>query len=121
MIPYGTIPILPGFHADIWHLTATPFRSVQLINIQDNNEFASHQLNRDTWSDDNLQSVLSGSFVFWQVRPSPIADSRGAPSHCKDMRASAHEAAYSMCDMNVSNVRRAMSLMGRLDSWKARA
>ncbi|KAK9824915.1 hypothetical protein WJX74_005836 [Apatococcus lobatus] len=39
-----------------------------LINIQDNNEFASHQLNRDTWSDDNLQSVLSGSFIFWQAQ-----------------------------------------------------
>ncbi|KAK9864734.1 hypothetical protein WJX84_008079 [Apatococcus fuscideae] len=48
--------------------SAETARQWLLINIQDNNEFASHRLNRDTWSDDNLQSVLSGSFVFWQVQ-----------------------------------------------------
>ena len=39
----------------------------QLVNLQSDKEFASHQLNRDTWSDSALRSVLQASFIFWQV------------------------------------------------------
>ena len=37
--------------------------------------FASHQLNRDTWRDDTLQTIVKGSFIFWQVSPSSAAQS----------------------------------------------
>lgn len=39
-----------------------------LVNIQDEIVFASHMLNRDTWSDDVVQNVVASGFVFWQVR-----------------------------------------------------
>ena len=38
-----------------------------MVNVQSNSEFASHQLNRDTWSDPTVSSILMGSFIFWQV------------------------------------------------------
>jgi hypothetical protein len=38
-----------------------------LINVQSNSEFASHQLNRDTWSNATLKEFIRGSFVFLQV------------------------------------------------------
>ena len=41
---------------------------VQLVNVQSNSEFASHQLNRDTWRDETLVSIIQGSFVFLQAR-----------------------------------------------------
>ena len=40
---------------------------MQLVNVQSNAEFASHQLNRDTWRDETLVSIMEGSFVFLQV------------------------------------------------------
>jgi hypothetical protein len=39
-----------------------------LVNLQDETVFASHMLNRDTWSDDVVQNVVASGFVFWQVR-----------------------------------------------------
>lgn len=39
-----------------------------LVNIQDVAEFASQRLNRDTWKDSQVQSLIKSSFVFWQVR-----------------------------------------------------
>ncbi|KAA6424658.1 MAG: hypothetical protein FRX49_05325 [Trebouxia sp. A1-2] len=41
-----------------------------MVNVQSNSEFASHQLNRDTWSDPTVSSILMGSFIFWQVTDS---------------------------------------------------
>lgn len=41
--------------------------NAQLVNVQSNAEFASHQLNRDTWRDETLVSIVEGSFVFLQV------------------------------------------------------
>lgn len=38
-----------------------------LANIQSADEFATHRLNRDTWSDALVQDMLKGSFIFWQV------------------------------------------------------
>ncbi|GLD98126.1 hypothetical protein PINS_up006823 [Pythium insidiosum] len=38
-----------------------------LVNILDEIVFASHMLNRDTWSDDTVQNVVASSFVFWQT------------------------------------------------------
>lgn len=37
-----------------------------LVNIQQAEVFASHQLNRDVWSDDTIQDIVTGSFIFWQ-------------------------------------------------------
>ena len=37
-----------------------------LINIQSPQEFASQQLNADTWRDETLRAVISASFLFWQ-------------------------------------------------------
>ncbi|CEG49313.1 Predicted ubiquitin regulatory protein, contains UAS and UBX domains [Plasmopara halstedii] len=37
-----------------------------LVNIQDEIVFASHMLNRDTWSDDVVQNFVASGFVFWQ-------------------------------------------------------
>ena len=37
-----------------------------LVNIQDQREFGSHLLNRDTWSDDTVQSIVASAFVFYQ-------------------------------------------------------
>ena len=42
---------------------------MQLVNLQANKEFASHQLNRDTWGDVTLQDILKGSFIFLQASP----------------------------------------------------
>ena len=38
-----------------------------MVNIQDEIVFASHMLNRDTWSDDVVQNLVASGFVFWQV------------------------------------------------------
>ena len=40
---------------------------MQLLNLQSNEEFASHQLNRDTWSNKALCSLISTTFVFVQA------------------------------------------------------
>jgi UBA-like domain/Thioredoxin-like len=37
-----------------------------LVNIQDDKDFDSFRLNRDTWSDETLQEVVRAGFVFWQ-------------------------------------------------------
>lgn len=37
-----------------------------LVNIQSHNEFSSHMLNRDTWTDETIESILRSSFMFWQ-------------------------------------------------------
>ena len=41
--------------------------ALQLVNVQSNSEFASHLLNRDTWTDETVRTVVTGSFIFWQV------------------------------------------------------
>jgi Thioredoxin-like len=38
-----------------------------IVNVQDTREFASQQLNRDTWSDVVLQRIIKDKCVFWQV------------------------------------------------------
>ncbi|GFR40515.1 hypothetical protein Agub_g1084, partial [Astrephomene gubernaculifera] len=38
-----------------------------LVNVQSPTEFASHRLNRDTWSHEALKEVLKGTFVFYQT------------------------------------------------------
>jgi hypothetical protein len=37
-----------------------------LVNIQQAEVFASHQLNRDVWRDETIKDVILGSFLFWQ-------------------------------------------------------
>lgn len=37
-----------------------------LVNIQQAEVFASHQLNRDVWSDETVKDIVEESFVFWQ-------------------------------------------------------
>jgi hypothetical protein len=38
-----------------------------IVNIQNTAEFASHQLNRDTWRDGGVEALVSSSFVLFQV------------------------------------------------------
>ncbi|RLN75567.1 hypothetical protein BBJ28_00012839 [Nothophytophthora sp. Chile5] len=45
-----------------------------LVNIQDEIVFASHMLNRDTWSDDVVQNLVASGFVFWQEAEPSIMD-----------------------------------------------
>lgn len=40
---------------------------MQLINLQSNEEFASHMLNRDTWTHAAVKKLIQATFVFWQV------------------------------------------------------
>eukprot|EP01066_Platyproteum_vivax_P014002 Platyproteum_vivax@DN6300_c0_g1_i1.p1 len=37
-----------------------------LVNIQKEDEFASHTLNRDVWNDDLIKGVVESNFIFWQ-------------------------------------------------------
>mmetsp|Transcript_3560 Transcript_3560/g.8372 ORF Transcript_3560/g.8372 Transcript_3560/m.8372 type:complete len:452 (+) Transcript_3560:85-1440(+) len=37
-----------------------------LINVQQAEVFASHQLNRDVWSHDTIKDIVTSSFLFWQ-------------------------------------------------------
>ena len=37
-----------------------------LVNIQSHLQFASDELNRDTWSDENIKWILRSQFLFWQ-------------------------------------------------------
>eukprot|EP00899_Mesostigma_viride_P002767 jgi/Mesvir1/12491/Mv08104-RA.1 len=38
-----------------------------LLNVQTESEFASHQLNRDVWSNEAVKSMVAPACVFWQV------------------------------------------------------
>ncbi|XP_078448515.1 UBX domain-containing protein isoform X2 [Wolffia australiana] len=38
-----------------------------LVNLQSADEFASHMLNRDTWSNEAVSQTIRSNFVFWQV------------------------------------------------------
>ena len=37
-----------------------------LVNIQSDKEFASNQLNRDTWSDALVKDFVRDACIFWQ-------------------------------------------------------
>jgi hypothetical protein len=37
-----------------------------LVNIQSENEFASHALNRDVWRDELVENLVREGFIFWQ-------------------------------------------------------
>ncbi|CAM9768218.1 unnamed protein product, partial [Ectocarpus fasciculatus] len=37
-----------------------------MVNIQDHQEFASHRLNKDVWSNETILTLLRGNFIFWQ-------------------------------------------------------
>ena len=37
-----------------------------IVNLQSHTEFASHMLNRDTWSNEMIETMLRENFVFWQ-------------------------------------------------------
>jgi len=37
-----------------------------LVNIQDETQFASHLLNRDTWANETVKNVIQTHFIFWQ-------------------------------------------------------
>lgn len=34
--------------------------------MQDHQEFASHRLNKDVWSNETILTLLRGNFIFWQ-------------------------------------------------------
>lgn len=37
-----------------------------VVNIQCNDSFESHRLNRDVWRDESVEEILKASFLFWQ-------------------------------------------------------
>lgn len=57
--------MFPGTYADA-RTNARNEGKWLLVNIQDKLVFASHRLNRDTWSDDVVQNLVASGFVFWQ-------------------------------------------------------
>ncbi|XP_026663640.2 plant UBX domain-containing protein 7-like [Phoenix dactylifera] len=38
-----------------------------LVNLQNMEEFSSHMLNRDTWSNETMVHMIQANFVFWQA------------------------------------------------------
>ncbi|XP_074570284.1 plant UBX domain-containing protein 7 [Curcuma longa] len=38
-----------------------------LVNLQSNEEFSSHMLNRDTWANEAVAETICSNFIFWQV------------------------------------------------------
>ncbi|KAK8952801.1 hypothetical protein KSP40_PGU010330 [Platanthera guangdongensis] len=38
-----------------------------LVNLQSTEEFSSHMLNRDTWSNEAVAQIIRTNFIFWQV------------------------------------------------------
>ncbi|KAJ4744678.1 UBX domain-containing protein [Rhynchospora pubera] len=48
-------------------LDATLQEKWLLVNIQSTEEFSSHMLNRDTWTNDTLSQTIKSNFLFWQV------------------------------------------------------
>ena len=50
-----------------------------LVNIQSPTEFASQQLNADTWTDEGLRAVLGSSFLLWQR----YFDSEEGATYCR--------------------------------------
>lgn len=48
-------------------LTAMQRHKWLLVNIQEIQEFDCQKLNRDTWSDPAVKSVVGAHFVLWQV------------------------------------------------------
>lgn len=55
-----------GSFDEVLHVAERDHKWV-MVNIQQNTEFASHQLNRDTWQDAQVRKVLAKSFLFWQT------------------------------------------------------
>lgn len=37
-----------------------------LVNIQSHEQFASHMLNRDTWTHETIESILRTTYLLWQ-------------------------------------------------------
>lgn len=60
-----TAIMFPGTYSDA-RTQAKNENKWLLVNIQDEIVFASHMLNRDTWSDDVVQNLVASGFVFWQ-------------------------------------------------------
>ena len=38
------------------------------MNIQREEDFACHMVNRDLWSDEGIKEIISCGFLFWQVQ-----------------------------------------------------
>lgn len=65
---------LPFLHllAPCWQTTSClpaprPPGPLQIVNLQRTSEFASYQLNRDTWRNDMVQALVTNNFVFFQA------------------------------------------------------
>ncbi|KAG6486504.1 hypothetical protein ZIOFF_055080 [Zingiber officinale] len=46
---------------------ASLHRKWLLVNLQSNEEFSSHMLNRDTWANEAVAETIRSNFIFWQV------------------------------------------------------
>ena len=57
-----------------------------LVNIQRVTEFASHQLNRDTWSNETVETLLSSQLLLWQQHEKSAEGAR----YCKNYELAEH-------------------------------
>ena len=57
-------PDEPGHFHSPFPVPNPPF---QIVNIQSTSQFASHQMNRDTWRDEMVRALVENNFVLFQV------------------------------------------------------
>lgn len=54
-------------------MQATAEMKYLLVNIQSDKEFACHSMNRDSWPDTTVKTIIQSSYVFWQRGVTSIA------------------------------------------------
>lgn len=75
---FSTLYLIAFLFTSPHPISHTPPCPTQMINIQANDNFASHQLNRDTWSDAAVVEIVKNNFVFVQI----MAESAFGQSVC---------------------------------------
>ncbi|EER00651.1 conserved hypothetical protein [Perkinsus marinus ATCC 50983] len=55
-----------------------------IVNIQDNENFVSHSLNRDIWKQSMVQDLLKTSFILWQRSKEEAEAVQYLTYYCKD-------------------------------------
>lgn len=63
-----------------------------MVNIQSNSEFASHMLNRDTFSNEAVKELIAANFILLQVRSTQINQNKRQSNlvHCHVFLCSGH-------------------------------
>lgn len=65
--PAHRAPLCKPWSCRHCHPTCPP----QIVNLQSASQFASHRLNRDTWRNEMVRSLVENNFLLLQVRPRP--------------------------------------------------